>query len=77
MYIAWFFLTSWTLSLRVSMNAYFSLLTHPMEPRLVTFCDTTAGIGSVIWDRTTTMTTPIPEGWTDVNAVVILKLQYR
>ena len=32
--------------LRVTQNAYFSLLTHTKQLLLVTFCDTTAEIGS-------------------------------
>ena len=30
----------------MSKNVYFSLLLHAKQLRLVTFCDTTAGIGS-------------------------------
>ena len=32
--------------LRVTQNAYFSLITHTKQLLLVTFCDTTAGIRS-------------------------------
>ena len=34
--------------LRVTQNAYFSLLTHTKQLLLVTFCDMTAGIVSVM-----------------------------
>ena len=36
--------------LRVTQNAYFSLLKHTKQLLLVTFCDLTAGI--VMWDGT-------------------------
>ena len=36
------------MSLRVTYNAYFSLLTHTKQLLLVTFCDLTAGI--LKWD---------------------------
>ena len=32
--------------LRVTKNACLSLLTHTKKPLIVTFCDTTAGIGN-------------------------------
>ena len=32
--------------LRVTQNAYFSLITHTKQLLLVTFCDTTAGNGA-------------------------------
>ena len=35
--------------LRVTQNAYFSLMTHTRQLLLVTFCDTTAGIGAILW----------------------------
>ena len=35
------------MSLRVTQNAYFSLVTHTKQLLLVTLCDTTAGIGNL------------------------------
>ena len=37
--------------LRVTQNAYFSLITHTKQLLLVRFCDTTAGIGASFWTQ--------------------------
>ena len=50
MYEAQVFLASWTpVGLREAKNAYFSLSTQTKQLLLVTFCDTTAGIGVTSW----------------------------
>ena len=50
--------------LRVTQDAYFSLLTHTKQLLLVTFCDTLAGIEVSFWaDGTGTgRTEPEPDG---------------
>ena len=45
--------------LRVTQDAYFSLLTHTKQLLLVTFCDMLAGIEVSFWTDGTT------EGWSD------------
>ena len=52
--------------LRVTQDAYFSLLTHTKQLVLVTFCDTLAGI-EVRFGRTEPdgRTEPRNDGWTD------------
>ena len=49
--------------LRVTQNAYFSLITHTKQLLLVTFSDTTAGIGASF--RTDTRRTDGSGGRTD------------
>ena len=39
--------------LRVTHNAYFSLLTHTKKLLLVTFCDPTAKTGFIFWTNAT------------------------
>ena len=54
-------------SLRVTQNAYLSLLTHAKQLLLVTFCDLTAGIlkrDGLTW-------TP-PKGRTDVKVEIVI-----
>ena len=48
------------MSLRVTQNAYFSLLTHTKQLLLVTFCDKTAGSGVRFWTHGRQT-----DGWTD------------
>ena len=50
--------------LRVTQDAYFSLLTHTKQLLLVTFCDTLAGI-EVRFGRTEPELEREPEPWTD------------
>ena len=59
--------------LRVTQNAYFSLITHTKQLLLVTFCDTTAGIGASFW--TEAWRTAAAEGQTGVE-VKIFTLTY-
>ena len=56
-------------SLRVTQNAYFSLITHTKQLSLVTFSDTTAGIGASF--RTDTRRTAA-EGQTDVEVEIVI-----
>ena len=35
--------------LKLTKNAYFSLMTHTEQLLLVTYCDTTTGIGASFW----------------------------
>ena len=53
--------------LRVTQNAYFSLLTHTKKLSLVTFCDTIVGIGASFWTHGWTDT----EGWTDMEVEIV------
>ena len=55
--------------LKVTENAYFLLLTHTKQLLLVTFCDTTAGIGASF--RTDTRRTAA-EGQTDVEVEIVI-----
>ena len=55
------------LGLRVTQNAYFSLITHTKQLLLVTFSDTTAGIGASF--RTDVRTA---EGKTDVEVEIVI-----
>ena len=52
---------------RVSQDAYFSLLTHTKQLLLVTFCDTTAGNAYSLrtHERTNERTDERTNGWTD------------
>ena len=54
-------------SLRVTKNAYFSLLAHVKQILLVTFCATTARIESVMEQEGQP-----PYGWTDVNVEIVM-----
>ena len=54
-------------SLRVTQNANFSLITHTKKLLLVTFSDTTAGIGASF--RTDAQTV---EGQTDVEVEIVI-----
>ena len=60
--------------LRVTQNAYFSLLTHTEQLLLVTYCDPTAGI--VKWDgmgqQQTVNIRPLLQGWTDVKVEIVI-----
>ena len=49
--------------LKVTKNAYFSLLTHTNQLLLVTFCDTIAGIGSVTGRK---------DGQTDMKVEIVM-----
>ena len=42
------------LGMRVTQDAYFSLMTHTKQLLLVTFCDTTKGIGAIFWTHART-----------------------
>ena len=68
----------WQLShwgLRVTQDAYFSLLTHAKQLSLVALCDTTAGIGkngSVTSVRTNVQTNGRTEGQTQVESEIVI-----
>ena len=51
--------------LRVTQDAYFSLLTHTKQLLLVTFCDTLAGIEVSFWADGTGRMNGWTDGWTD------------
>ena len=51
--------------LKVTKNAYFSLLTGTKQLLLMTFCDTTAELVTQKNDRT-------KDGWTDVKFEIVL-----
>ena len=55
--------------LRVTQDAYFSLLSHTKQLLLVTFSDTTAGIGASFRTRTHGQTA---EGQTDIEVEVVI-----
>ena len=57
------------LGLRMTQNAYSSLMAHAKQLLLVTFCDTTAGIGASF--RTDTRRTAA-EGQTDVEVEIVI-----
>ena len=52
------------LGLRVTQDAYFSLMTHTKQLLLVTFCDTTAGNGSYFQSHGQTANGERKERWT-------------
>ena len=57
--------------LRVTQNAYFSLITHTKQLLLVTFSDNTAGIGASF--RTDAQTVDgRTEGQTDVEVEIVI-----
>ena len=56
--------------MRVTQNAYFSLITHTKQLLLVTVSDTSAGIGASF--RTDTRQTAAAEGQTDVEVVIVI-----
>ena len=59
------------LGLRVTQNAYFSLMTHTKQLLLVTFCYTTAGIRASF--RTHAQAdTRTEEGQTDVEIEIVI-----
>ena len=47
----------------MTQNAYFSLLKHTKQLLLVTFCDTTAGIGASFWTNERTYATMDGQTW--------------
>ena len=55
--------------LRVTKDAYFSLLTHTKQLLLVTFCDMLAGIEVSFWADGTGRTDKRTDGWTDRREV--------
>ena len=57
-------------SLRMTQNTYFSLLTHTKQLSLVTFCDTTAGIGKK-W-KCDVRTDRRMEGQTDLKSEIVV-----
>ena len=57
-------------AMRVTQNAYFSLLTHTKQLLLVTFCVTTAGIGASF--QTHGMTEGRTDGQTDVEVEIVI-----
>ena len=62
-------------SLRVTQNEYFSLIAHTKQLLLVTFCETTAGIGvSFRTDgrRNTEHGTQNTDGQTDVEVEIVI-----
>ena len=56
--------------LRVTQTTYFSLLTHARQLSLVTFCDTTAGIGKK-W-KSDVRTDIQAEGQADVKSKIVI-----
>ena len=56
--------------LRVTQNAYFSLITHIKQLLLVTFSDTTAGIGAIF--QTDARWRTAAEGQTDVEVEIVI-----
>ena len=60
--------------LRVTQNAYFSLITHTKQLLLVTFCDPTAGIAVSFWThgRRTAAEAEAAEGQTDVKVEIVI-----
>ena len=62
--------------LRVTHNAYFSLLTHTKKLLLVTFCDLTAKTGVSFWtdgtERTERNGTDGTDGQTDVKVEIVI-----
>ena len=56
--------------LRVTQNAYFSLITHTKQLLLVTFSDTTAGIGASFWTDAQQRTAA--EGQTDLEVEIVI-----
>ena len=56
--------------LRLTQNAYFSLMTRTKELSLVTFCYTTAGIGASF--RTHGRQRMAAEGQTDVEVEIVI-----
>ena len=58
--------------LGVTQHSYFSLLTHTKQLLLVTFCEKTAGNGSVM-GRTGGM----PQGQTDVKVEIVMQMYYH
>ena len=58
--------------LRVTQNAYFSLITYTKQLLLVTFSDTTAGIGASFRTDARTHARTAAEGQTDVEVEIVL-----
>ena len=58
------------IGLRVTKNAYFSLITPTKQLLLVTFCDTTAGSGASFW--THTRTHERTEGQPEVEVEIVI-----
>ena len=59
--------------MRVTQNAYFSLITHTKQLLLVTFCDTTPGIGASVWTHVHGWT----EGQIDVEVEIVIKINLQ
>ena len=57
--------------LRVTQNAYFSLMTHTKQLLLVTFCCTTAGIGVSFQTHAQTAAAAV-EGQTEVEVEIAI-----
>ena len=58
--------------LAVTPNAHFSLMTHTKQLSLVTFCDTTAGIGSSFRIHAQTKDRGRAKGQTDVEIEIVI-----
>ena len=58
--------------LRVTQDAYFSLLTDTKQLLLVTFCDTTSENGFFSGTRTDTQTDRHTDGQTDVEVEIVI-----
>ena len=58
--------------LRVTQDAYFSLMTHTKQLLLVTFCDTTAGILVIFRTDGRTHVKRTAEGQTDVEVEIVI-----
>ena len=67
--LPWWQWSDW--GLRVTQNAYFSLITHTKQLLLVTFCDNTAGI-RVIFRTHGRKHGRTEEGQTDVEVEIIV-----
>ena len=58
--------------LRVTQNAYFTLITHTKQLLLVIFCYTTAGIGANFRTDAQTADGGRTEGQTDVEVEIVI-----
>ena len=58
--------------MRVTQNAFFSLLTHTKQLSLMTLCNTTAGIRFSFWKHVTDTQREHTEGQTDMEVEIII-----
>ena len=59
-------------SLRVTQNAYFSLLTHTKKLLLMTFCDLTAETGVSVWTHGRNRNGTGTDRQTDVTVEIVI-----